>query len=124
MVLAQIGLGSPHLLFDYIQPHLMQQILKQMSDMLEATSPAEIRQYDSLLWSTFLPFWRYLYKPSRMNIVTAKSLVSDGEDIKTKLYINYCNVLLYGLETVFGRYVDQHLEVLIKEGLLDFTMCL
>ena len=47
MVLAQVGLGSPHLLFDYIQPHLVQQILKLMSDVLEATSPAEIRQYDS-----------------------------------------------------------------------------
>ena len=119
-----LALGSPHLLFDSIPPHLVQQILNLMSDMQEAASPAEIRQYDSSLWSTFLPFWRYLYKPSRIERVTAKHSVSDGGDIRTKLHINYCNVLLYGLETAFGRYVDQHLEVLIKERLLDYTMCL
>ena len=91
-----------------------------MSDVLEAASPAEICQYDDSIWSTFLPFWRYLYNPS----VTGKNPDAYGRDIRTKLHIRCCNVILYGLETVFGRYVDQHLEVLLKEGLLDYTMCL
>ena len=45
-------------------------------------------------------------------------------DIGTKLYIDCCNVLLYGLETVLGGYASHHLEILVKEGLLDYTMCL
>ena len=70
----------------------------------------------------------YLYKPSTIGSVTAENSksVSDGEDVGTKLHIRCCNVLLYGLEDpdVFGRYVDHHLDVLVKEGLLDYTMCL
>ena len=93
-----------------------------MSDMLEAASPAEIRLYEEkegLVWGTFLPYLRYLYKPSNLKNVTAEN--SDG-DIRTNFHISCCNVLLHGLENALGR--DLHLEVLIKEGLLDYTMCL
>ena len=124
IVLAQVGLGSPHLLFDSIPSHLLQQILNLMSDVLKAASPAEVCQYDRSWWDTFLPYLRYLYIPSTIECVTAESSVSSGEDTKHKLHISCCNVILYGLETVFGRYVDHHLEVLLKEGLLDYTMCL
>ena len=120
-MLGQIGLGSPHLLFESIPQHLLQQILDLMSDMLEAATPAEICQCDSSLWGTFLPYLRYLYRPPTFESVPAET--SDGED-KTKLHISCCNVLLYGLEAVFGRFVNHHLDVLEKEGLVDYTMCL
>ena len=121
IALAQVGLGSPHLLFDSISPHLLHQILNLMSDTLEAASPAEIRQYEEkeeVIWGTLLPYLRYLYKPS-----TENSLTDEGDQsIKAQLYINCCNVLLHGLENTLGREV--HLEVLLEEGLLDYTMCL
>ena len=93
-----------------------------MSDVLEAVSPAEIRQYDDSVWSTFLPHLRYLYKPSTIENATIEN--SEREDIRTNLYISCCNVLLHGLENTLGRDVDLHMEVLIREGLLDYTMCL
>ena len=37
-----------------------------MSDTLETTSPAEIRQYEEkkiIIWGTFRPYLQYLYKP-------------------------------------------------------------
>ena len=95
-----------------------------MSDMLEAASPAEIRQYEDkegFEWGTFLPYLQYLYKPS-----TAKNVGAEDSDMggstSAVLYISCCNVLLYGLENALGR--ELHLEVLIKERLLDYTMCL
>ena len=122
IVLAQVGLGSPHLLFDSIPPHLLQQTLRLLSDILETASPAEIRQHDKILWGTFLPYLRYLYKPSV--IIESVAAVAQGGDTRTYLYITCCNVLLYGLETVLGGYVDHHLEILVKEGLFDYTVCL
>ena len=92
-----------------------------MSDVLEAASPAEIRQYDSAVWGTFLPYLRYLYKPSLRSAVAEYS-ESDEGDIRTKLHVSCCNVLLHGLESTLGK--DIHLEVLLNEGLLDYTMCL
>ena len=124
-MLAQVGLGSPHLMLESIPPHLLQQILHLMSDVLEAASPAEIRLHDTVVWGTFLPDLRYLYKPSTIESLTAENSMSGkGENIRTKLHIDCCNVLLYGLETVVGGDVDHHLEVLLKEGLLGYTMCL
>ena len=93
-----------------------------MSDTLEAASPAEIRQYEEkegLVWGTFLPYLQYLYKPS--NIITKDSF-HGGDDARDESYISCCNILLYGLENALGR--ELHLEVLVKEGLLDYTMCL
>ena len=119
IVLAQVGLGSPHLLFDSIPPHLLHRILNLMSDVLEAASPAEIRQYDEkvgMVWCTFLPYLRCLYKPSA--IEEAKTV----GDIRSSLHISWCNTLLHFLENALGR--ELHLEVILKEGLLDYTLCL
>ena len=118
VVLAQIGVGSPHLLLDSIPPHLLQQIVTLMSDVLEAASPAEIRQYEEkegLVWCAFLPYLQYLYKPS-----TTKEVIKSAAG--GIFHISSCNVLLHYLEIALGR--ELHLEVLVKEGLLDYTMCL
>ena len=120
IVLAQVGLGSPHLLFDSIPHHLLQQILNLMSDVLEAASPADIRLYEEsvgLVWGTFLPYLRYLYNP-----LTIKYSIAEEDNITARLHVSSCNVLLHALENSLGRQL--HLEVLLKEGLLDYTMCL
>ena len=123
-MLAQIGLGSPDLLRDSIPLHLQWQVISLMSAMLETASPAEIRRYEEkmgLVWGTFLPYMRFLYKPVN-KAITESSEDSDADDIKTNFHICCCNVLLHGLENAFGR--DCHLQILIKEGLLDYSMCL
>jgi hypothetical protein len=92
-----------------------------MSDILEAASPAELSQHDTSVWNTFLPCLLYLYIPSTMKQITDKMLVSDGE---ANLHFICCNVLLYGLEALLSRDIKLHLKVLVKEGLLEYTMCL
>jgi hypothetical protein len=90
-----------------------------MSDMLEAVSPAEIYLYEEkeeLVWGTFLPYLQYLYKPSPIKDFTTEN------DLRAELYVACCNVLLHFLESTLGK--ELHLEVLVKEGLLDYTMCL
>ena len=113
IALAQIGLGSLHLLVE----HLQHRILNLMSDMLEAASPADMCLYETkigIIWDTFLPYLQYLYKPS--------NVIDDTGGIKTNLHVTCCNVLLHGLETALGS--DRNLKFMLKEGLLDYTMCL
>ena len=120
ITLAQVGLGSPHLVLESIPPHLLQQIFDLMSEVLGAASPAEIRQYEEkegVTWPTFLPYLRFLYKPSSVG-----STKYSDEGVKRNLYVSCCNILLHGLENPLGR--ELHLEILVKEGLLDYTMCL
>ena len=94
-----------------------------MSEMLETTSLADIRLYEKKMvtvWGTFLPYLQYLYKPTVRKKFNATT--DDQENAKAELYISCCNVLLHGLENALDR--DIHLEVLLKERLLDYTMCL
>jgi hypothetical protein len=105
-------------LFDSTPPHLLQQILDLILEVLEALSPAQLCQYeedDGWISNRFHPYLQYLYEPSPI-----KS--SDGRDVKENLLTGCCNILLHRLESAFGRAV--HLEILVKEGLLDYTMCL
>ena len=128
--MAQIGLGSPYLLLDHIPLHLLQQILDLMSDTVSTVSPPELRKYEeeeSLDWGTFRPFFKYLYKPSPIEVVNCNTKeasvdVGDKSMIRNKLHISCCNILLHGLENALGR--ELHLEILVKEGLLAYTMCL
>ena len=126
ITLAQIGLGSPNL-YSSVPLHLQQQVLSLMSAMLETVSPTEISQYEEkedYLWGTFLPYMQFLYKPlTEVNkATTERSEDRDAEDIRTKLHIHCCNVLLHRLESAIGR--DCHLQILVKEGLLHYSMCL
>ena len=124
IALALIGLGSPHLLLDSIPPYLLHQILNLMSDVLEVASPTEMRLYEEkeeFFWGTFLPYLRCLYEPSTVQISTAENS-DEGDNIRANFHITCCNVVLHGLENALGR--DVHLEVLLKEGLLDYIMCL
>ena len=95
-----------------------------MSDTLEAASPADICQYEEkegLVWGAFLPYLRYLYKPLILKNIATK-VSAERDSTGAELYVKCCNVLLYGLENALGR--ELHLEILVKEGLLDYTMCL
>ena len=124
-VLAQVGLGSPHLLIDSIPRHLLLRILDLMSNTLEAATPAEIRKYEETLglaWGTFLPYLQYIYKPLTVEEITAAAEHSAAGGIRTRIYISCCGVLLHVLENALGR--EFHLEILLNEGLLDYSLCL
>ena len=96
-----------------------------MSDVLDAISPAEIRLYDEkeeFVWGTFLPYLLYLYKPLNLKGITEEDSAGEDVRINLELHVSSCNILLHLLESTLGRQL--HLEVLLKEGLLDYTMCL
>ena len=132
IILAQIGLGSPELLYKSITLKLQQQILYLMSAVLTAASPAKISRYEEkegLEWGTFLPYMKFLYTPTTVFDKPAKNRSNaeldtvDPEDtFRTDFHILCCNILLYGLENALGREI--HFQILIKEGLLDYSMCL
>ena len=94
-----------------------------MSSFVETVSPADLRCYEEkvrVVWGTFLPFVQFLYEPA-----TTKRLEfinSEYDELGRNVHISCCNVLLHGLENALGR--ELHLEILVKEGLLDYTMCL
>ena len=91
-----------------------------MSDVLESASPAEIRRYEEkedFTWGMFLPYLLYLYTSSNL-----KNIAAEEADSYLKLHISCCNILLHLLENTLGRRL--HMEVLVKEGLLDYTICL
>lgn len=101
--------------------------------MLETASPAEISRYEEkegLVWGTFLPYLRFLYNSSTMVDKSIDEKRSDSaavddnkeKDLRGDLYVHCCNVLLHGLENALSR--DIHFQILLKEGLLDYSMCL
>lgn len=132
IILAQIGLGSPELLYKSITLKLQRQIFHLMSTVLGAASPAELSRYEEkegLVWGTFLPYMRFLYNPRTVfdnpanNRSNADLDTMDTEDtFRTDLHILCCNILLHGLENALGREI--HFQILIREGLLDYLMCL
>ena len=98
-----------------------------MSNLLETVPPADLRRYEEkvrVVWGTFLPFMQFLYKPviSIDRDTKERSEINNAGDLRHNLHIHCCNVLLHGLENTLGRQL--HLEVLLKERLLDYTMCL
>ena len=98
-----------------------------MSNLLETVPPADLRRYEEkvrVVWGTFLPFVQFLYKPAtNIKQDTKKSVeFNNTDDQRCNVHIYCCNVLLHGLENTLGRQL--HLEVLLNEGLLDYTMCL
>jgi hypothetical protein len=98
-------------------------MLDLMSSLLETVPPADLRRYEEkvrVVWGTFLPFIQFLYQP-----VTKKGLeLSDrvSNEMRHNVHIHCCNVLLHGLENALGRQL--HLEILVKEGLLAYILCL
>ena len=122
MALAQIGIGSP-VLYSSIPLHLQQQIIDLMLDLLETSSPSEICHYEEkvgMAWITFLPYMQLLFKPSMNNQYHVE--FNNAEDQKQDIPIHCYNVLLYGMENALGR--RYQFDFLLKEGLLDYTMCL
>jgi hypothetical protein len=120
--LAQIELGSPALFYS-IPLHLRQQMLDLMSSLLETVPPADLRRYEEkvrVVWGTFLPFVQFLYQPATKKGLELSNGVSD--EMRHNVHIHCCNVLLHGLENALGRQL--HLEILVKEGLLAYILCL
>ena len=118
--LAQIGLGSPDL-YSSTPLHLQERILDLMSELFHLLTYVAMKRKMAMVQGTLLPFIQFLYTES----ITSTSQITKerSEDFRhNQLHISCCNVLLYGLANAFGR--ELHLEILVKEGLLDYTMCL
>ena len=88
-----------------------------MEKVLEHAKPLEVRAYEEqegLVWGTFLPYFRLLYLPNSPRKCSSSTAA--------KIQVSSVNLLLHILLNTLGRMV--HIEMLVKEGLLPFMICL
>ena len=107
VILAQIALASPHL----FPGDLLPQVVAIMEKILHTAPPSVVRKYEEqegLLWGTFLPYIKLLYLPD-----TSRS---------DEVHVCSVNILVHALQNALGRPI--HRDVLIKEGLLEYVICL
>ena len=108
---AQVSLVSPqHIPLEY-----QQQITSEMESFLdmidyETVMQCEIKHW--YVWSTFLPYIKLVYIPN----------VPQTEGPTGKLQLLSLQWIVFALQNMLGR--DNHRQILIKEGLLDFVICM
>lgn len=108
--LAQLVLVSP----SYIPPEFYQQIHDHMDSFLKNTNyktimKAEVKHW--YVWSTFLPYVKLVYIPE-----------TPQTEMMRKLQLLSLQTVLFGLQNMLGR--QNHVEVLVREGLLDYVTCM
>ena len=111
MFLAQLVLSSPqciHLNFTLKIHSFMEEFLQTAT--YKTIMAGEVKHW--YVWSTFLPYIRLLYLPEN----TLKS-----NNIYHKLHMLSLRTILLSLQNMLGR--QNHLEVLVQEGLEDYVTC-
>lgn len=88
----------------------MEEFLKKAThqDLMEG----EVKQW--YVWSTFLPYIKLVYLP--------ESSPSPSCEVTRQLHMLSLRTVLLSLQNMLGR--DNHREVLFKEGLEDYVMCM
>ena len=113
MFLAQIALHSPNLL----PPEMLETLIEHMERFLRSTTPLQMMQFEEkqrFSWSVFLPYVSLAYIP---NIPTFPE-----NPLLTKLQFLSLQTVIFWLRSTLGR--SSHQELLIKEGLLDYVICM
>lgn len=70
---------------------------------------AEVKHW--YVWSTFLPYVKLVYIPE-----------TPQTEMMRKLQLLSLQTVLFGLQNMLGR--QNHVEVLVREGLLDYVTCM
>ena len=116
-MLAQMTLGSTYLLHDF--PVSTLQVMETVMEDVLKYDPLEVGRFEhqiGISWGSFLPLL-FLYEPPH-NPSTSKS---DNHDL-SKLSRLATDVLLHSFQSTVWR--EEHIEVLIDEGLLDYVIML
>lgn len=118
VVIAQMILGSSQYLLSFSESLLTE--VQELMERVCKCNPSDIRAYEieeGLIWGTFLPYMGYLYSPS---------IVPDCSEPLSKLITELqqlsVRVLIHSLHSALGR--EDHLKILIEEGLLDYFVSL
>lgn len=109
-------LGSCQFLGTFSGP-LLTEIRVLLEEVCES-DPVAVRTYEikeGLIWGTFLPYMGYLYRPRRLGVERHGSLTEELQLLSVK-------VLLCSLHNALGR--EDHIKILIEEGLLDYVVSL
>ncbi len=98
----------------HISPELYQPIHDFMDDLLNKVNhrtimEGEIKRW--YVWSTFVPYVKLAYIPN-----------SPQPELMQKLQLLGLRTIVLGLQNMLGR--ANHREVLVKEGLLDYVLCM
>ena len=104
--LAEMALGTPGCI-----PEQFVATAMQLMDEVMKISPEKVRALEegTQMWCTFNPYINLLYSPQ-------------GNREISELHIKSVKVLLHMFIVSLGQKVHQ--EILCKEGLLDYVMCL
>ena len=119
-MLAQMILGSSMCLVNFSEP-----LLANVGVLMKEVShhdPIEVRAYEikeGLVWGTFLPYMEYLYHPTVADFTGHAAHLALMVD---ELQLLSVKVLLYALYNALGR--ENHVKILVNEGLLDFVVIL
>ena len=110
MFLSELVLVSPHC----IPPQFCSQIQAHMQDLLSQTDPDTIRLAEvkeGYYWLTLVPFVKLAYEPDSLQTPEMQ-----------QLQLLSLETVLLGLRNMLAR--ETHRKVLLREGLLDFVLCL
>ena len=119
-MIAQMVLGSSKHLLDFTESNILIRVLALMEEVCKS-DPVGIRRYETkeeLIWGTFLPYMSYLYQPSEV----AKSGDETLTHLIAELQVLSVRVLVHSLHNALGR--EEHLKILIDEGLVDYFVAL
>ena len=112
--MAQLALISPEML----PKCYLGTIHTYMKGFLEKALPAEVRKYEEdqvCIWATLLPYLKLLYLPDAPRTFPDVPLLSNLQQLSIDA------VLLFLHSKIIG---ENHREVLLKEGLLDYVFCM
>ena len=119
MFLAQLVLQSPHL----IQPDLLEKMAQHAETFLQMVTPTELMEYEEkrrFSWSVFFPYVNLIYLPSTP-LGRAGAAAEEHSVLLHKLQLMAIESILFWLHNTLGR--ESHREILIKENLLDYVVC-
>lgn len=120
MFLAQLVLQSPHL----IQPNLLEKMAQHAETFLQMATPTELTEYEEnrrFSWSVFFPYVNLIYLPS-IPLHQASVATEENSTLLHKLQLMAIETILFWLHNTLGR--ESHREILIKEKLLDYVVCI
>lgn len=120
VVLAQMTLGSSQYLLNFSESLLT--AVKELMESVCKSNPVDIRIYEineGLIWGTFLPFMGYLYHPLT---VPGSSEHASLTSLIANLQLWSVKILIHSFHNALGR--EEHLKILIREGLLDYFVSL
>ena len=101
-----------------IPKSMYQEIISEISSLLQNTWYRTVQEVElklKYLWSTYISYVKLAYIPNT-------PLESNPDSTMYRLQMWCLELVVFALQNMLGR--ENHREFLVKEGLLDFVLCM